>query len=290
MTEHPTTTPARLTDDDGGTLRVYPWASGRVSLVAGLGNRRLEFGPVERHVLLGAIREVAGETECDAVSPGNGYQCARERGHITEHVAMTMDGEVCDTWPVETDDKPEPAPAPAKPLTAEDFAKEEFARHPGGGIAARVGNDRRAWAVKSPRRVWRSDADMAEEDWSIVTPAPTTPREALALAVDLAYEPEGDTMPYQDGYMMVREDGVIHVLPDNNPIGLPARDTTWRRLLLDPPVTPARPKGAEEIESQIEEWDHEYGDDAIMTAPRLRELANFLAERGVRVISEDGAR
>lgn len=56
-----------------------------------------------------------------------------------------------------------------------------------------------------------------------------------------------------------------------------------RRVLtaaLTPP--PKRPEGAERLESQIEAWDHEYGDDAIMTAPRLRELADFLAERGVR--------
>lgn len=50
---------------------------------------------------------------------------------------------------------------------------------------------------------------------------------------------------------------------------------------------PQRPDGAERLESQIEAWDHEYGDDAIMTAPRLRELADFLAERGVRFATEE---
>ena len=54
---------------------------------------------------------------------------------------------------------------------------------------------------------------------------------------------------------------------------------------LTPP--PKRPEGAERLESQIEAWDHEYGDDAIMTAPRLRELADFLAERGVRLVNGD---
>ena len=53
------------------------------------------------------------------------------------------------------------------------------------------------------------------------------------------------------------------------------------------PEPPARPEGAERLESQIEAWDHEYGDDAIMTAPRLRELADFLAERGVRLVNGD---
>lgn len=57
-----------------------------------------------------------------------------------------------------------------------------------------------------------------------------------------------------------------------------------RAALTEPP---ARPEGAERLESQIEAWDHEYGDDAIMTAPRLRELADFLAERGVRFATEE---
>lgn len=170
-----------LTDDEGGTLHVYSWASGRVSLVARDGDHRAEFGPVERHVLLDAIREVAGETECDAIAPDGGYQCTRERGHITEHVAMTIDGEVRDTWPVETDDKPEPAPAPS------------------------------------------------------------TPREALALAVDLAYEVEGDEIPERTGCMIVRDNGKITALPDGYPIAVAATFDRGRRLLLDPPapVTPA---------------------------------------------------
>lgn len=53
------------------------------------------------------------------------------------------------------------------------------------------------------------------------------------------------------------------------------------------PTADGRPKGAERLESQIEAWDHEYGDDAIMTAPRLRELADFLAARGVRIAGEE---
>lgn len=61
-----------------------------------------------------------------------------------------------------------------------------------------------------------------------------------------------------------------------------------RRVLTAALAEPlARPEGAERLESQIEAWDHEYGDDAIMTAPRLRELADFLAERGVRLVNGD---
>ena len=202
MTKNPPSAPACLEDDEGGTLRVYPWASGRVSLVARDRGHRVEFGPVERHVLLDAIREVAGET----------------------------------------DDKPEPAPAPSKSPTADDFARAKFARHPDGQIAARVDDDDLPWRTTSSPMTysWLYDADMAAEGWQIVTPAPTTAREAVALAVSLAYEPEGDTMPDQPGYMRVAEDGGVSVLPAGNPVGLPARDATYRRLLLDPPapVTP----------------------------------------------------
>lgn len=87
----------------------------------------------------------------------------------------------------------------------------------------------------------RKRMDEMREQMEAMPPAPSTPREALALAVDLAYEVGGDTMPDQPGYMIVGEEGMIHVYPDGSPVGLPARDKTCRRLLLDTPapVTPA---------------------------------------------------
>ena len=186
-----------LTDDDGDTLRIDPWRSGRVSLVTYRSGTCTEVGPFDPADLIAAIREVAGET----------------------------------------DDKP--APVPSATPTAEDFAKADFARHPDGRIAARSDSDGMPW--RAPEGRWLSDADMAEEGWSIVTPAPTTPREALALAVSLAYEVEGDVMPDQPGYMLVEEGGEINVYSDVNPVGLPVRGIGYRRLLLDPPapVTPA---------------------------------------------------
>lgn len=143
----------------------------------------------------------------------------------------------------------EPAPTPSKSPTAEDFAKEEFARHPDGRIAARVDpRARRSWRASDD--YWLSDADMAAGGWQIVTPAPTTPREALALAVSLAYEPEGDTMPDQPGYVMVREGGRVSAFSDSNSWGLPARGATYRLLLLDPPA-PVTPEGAETIQDAL---------------------------------------
>lgn len=134
-----------------------------------------------------------------------------------------------------------PKPDPAREYTEEDFTKARFATHPNGLIAARIDDDLPWFTPRHPTRGrWASDADMAEEGWSIVTPAPSTPREALALVVDLAYEPEGDTMPDQDGNMVVVDSGEINVYSDGNSYGLPARGPAYRRLLLDPPapVTP----------------------------------------------------
>lgn len=123
---------------------------------------------------------------------------------------------------------------------------------------------------------WYSDAEMAADGgWSIVTPAPSTPRELLAMLPGMCWEPEGDAMPDQLGYMKVGEDGVIHAYPDGNPVGLPARGGTWRRLLLDPPapVTPARPEGAERYESLILD---QMGGDISPTAARA--LADRIAQ------------
>lgn len=200
------TTTKTLTDDDGDYIVLCYDDATHVVITAETrdGSGSVTAGPFDVADLIAAICEVAGET----------------------------------------DDKPEPTPS--KSPTAEDFAKEQFARHEDGRIAVRVLGYRasgRPWCVVSAGySAWYSDADMAAGGgWSIVTPAPTTPREALALAVSLAYEVEGDTMPDQNGYMMVRKDGRIVVRPDDSPVGLPARGATHRRLLLDPPapVTPA---------------------------------------------------
>lgn len=62
---------------------------------------------------------------------------------------------------------------------------------------------------------------------------------------------------------------------------LPGRplDKRLARVLSRPP---ARPEGAEEIESQIESWSMT-GDGGVLDAKDHRTLADFLAERGVRV-------
>lgn len=187
-----------LTDGDGDTLYISPWPSGRVVLVARQVGKRAEFGPVEPADLITAIREAAGET--------------------TEPAGDLI-----------------PAPSNTTVPTADDFAKDEFARHPDGRIAARVDGDSPQWRASDMQ--WLSDTAMAAEGWQIVTPAPTTAREAVALAVSLAYEPEGDTMPDQNGHLAVRDDGAINVYSEGSPVGLPARGKTCRRLLLDPPAT-----------------------------------------------------
>ena len=290
-----------LTAPSGDRLTVQPdfAPSESVFLCADDADYSVTAGPFDSADLIAAIREVAGETSCDAVSPGGNYRCTRERGHITEHVATMFDGEVCDTWPVEADDKPEPAPS--KSPTAEDFAKAEFARHEYGRIAARTDYDHRPWRVHDPTmNSWYSDADMAAEGWRIVTPAedsisraeldarlarrdeahkrrvtrmqrhiktlqghltlrrkqmdemreqmeamipaPSTPRELLAMLPGMCWEPEGDEIPAGAGFVRVFSDGTV---TSAAPLGLthPLRAGVGgvRYLLLDPPA-PATPE------------------------------------------------
>lgn len=50
---------------------------------------------------------------------------------------------------------------------------------------------------------------------------------------------------------------------------------------------PQRPEGAEEIESQVEAWEMREGGMSSLGPKDLRELADFLASRGVRVVGEE---
>ena len=68
MTKNPPSAPACLEDDEGGTLRVYPWASGRVSLVA--------------RDLLAMLPDLCYEPEGDVIPGGVGYVAIHDDGEI----------------------------------------------------------------------------------------------------------------------------------------------------------------------------------------------------------------
>ncbi|WP_347042044.1 hypothetical protein [Brachybacterium nesterenkovii] len=167
--------------------------------------------------------------------------------------------------------------------TEADFAKAQFAVHPDGRIAMR--------SATAARFVWKTadyyytDAEMAEGGWQIAHTA-TTAREALALVVDLAYEPEGDTMPNQTGHVVVVDSGEINVYSDGNSYGQPVRGTAYRRLLLDPPE-PTRPEGAEALTALIARASDALGRD--LDLDDMEQLADALAEAGFRA-PEEGER
>lgn len=61
--------PQILTDCEGDTLRIYPWRSGRVTLVARQGGKRAETGPFEPAELITALCEAVGTDAVHAAIP-----------------------------------------------------------------------------------------------------------------------------------------------------------------------------------------------------------------------------
>lgn len=195
--------------------------------------------------------------------------------------------------------------------TADDFARADFARHPDGGLAMRVRPlDARPWETW---HCYASDATMALTGWvpvphgsytrhdspdyadGGVTAAaiekeaerrPLTAREHLQLAWDAAHVPVDGIIPAGAEYIYRLEDGRVQQ-GGAAPFARDATEHVMERRLLDPP-TPSRPDGAEEIEAVLrDEWtfsDEDGGEDA------FADLAERLASRGVRVVTEEEAR
>ena len=117
-----------------------------------------------------------------------------------------------------------------------------------------------------------------------------TAREHLQLAWKVAYVPADGVIPAGAAYLMRSNRTGRVVTPTGDwaaPVDLPASEAWGERRLLDPP-TPSRPDGAEEIEAVLrDEWtfsDEDGGEDA------FADLAERLASRGVRVVTEEEAR
>ena len=117
-----------------------------------------------------------------------------------------------------------------------------------------------------------------------------TAREHLQLAWKVAYVPADGIIPAGAAYLMQSNRTGRVVTPTgawSAPVDLPASEARDERRLLDPP-TPSRPDGAEEIEAVLrDEWtfsDEDGGEDA------FADLAERLASRGVRVVTEEEAR
>lgn len=207
-----------------------------------------------------------------------------------------------------------------KPYTAEDFAKAEFARNRNREVAAAGGSSvsapwicfgrtlsdegmasggwvpvrecpdpddhvlARDYAAMSDRATqWQERAEKAERDLLNVLAdleswAGLTARELLDATWEVAYVPEDGIIPA--GAVHIRRDGRGTIYgPTSRKVNLDADGPGEGRRLLDPP-TPKRPGGAEDIEDLLGMCDD---------MPRDRK-ADFLASRGVRVVSEEDAR
>lgn len=121
-------------------------------------------------------------------------------------------------------------------------------------------------------------------------PRALTAREHLDAAWDAAHVPEGGIIPAGAAYLMRSNRTGRVVTPTGDwaaPVDLPVSESWGERRLLDPPA-PSRPDGAEEIEAVLrDEWtfsDEDGGEDA------FADLAERLASRGVRVVTEKEAR
>ncbi len=307
------TTTKTLTDDDGDNLDINLWTSGRVTLVTRQGNRGEEVGPFDPADLIAAIREVAGEAD-DKPEPAPSKSPTAEdfaRAEFARHEDGRFAARTCDddtpwcvrhgaAWRFPTD-----AAMAAEGWQIVTPAEDSISRAELDARLARRDGKHKRQVARMQRHIEtvqrhlarrREQMDQMREQMEAMTPAPSTPREALALVVDLAYEVEGDTMPDQRGYMRVGEGGVIHVYPDSNPRGLPARGPDYRRLLLDPPAS-KRPEWADadwlwaETETGARViWEHltgDPGDEWWTWADRTLHLDEMAERRPVPVAREE---
>ena len=115
---------------------------------------------------------------------------------------------------------------------------------------------------------------------------PLTAREHLDAAWEAAHVPSDGIIPAGAAYLMRSNRTGRVVTPTGDwaaPADLPASETWGERRLLDPPA-PSRPEGAEEIEAYMREMVASHPED------HYGELADHLASRGVRVVTEKEAR
>lgn len=235
-----TTKTKTLTDPDGDKLTIdgYPGAlviTTQQSLTAATVRN------IDPADLIAAIREVAGVDEVCHCGKAVVYGYNGNPGD-TRGLCQDCQDVRCDAYPGACE------PAPSESPTADDFTKAEFARNKYGRIAGRVDGDSPQWRASDMQ--WLSDTDMAEEGWQIVTPAPTTARDLLAMLPGMCYEPEDGVIPADSGYISIRNDGDIMVCPGGHHITTPANGANFRRLLLDPPAL-KRPEGAETIQDAL---------------------------------------
>lgn len=188
------TAPQTLTDSDGDELLLHHYSDDRVTVQVYAPHANATVGPFPIADLRAAL---------DALDP-------------------------------QEDETPEPAPTAP---TAEDFAHAKFAVHEDGRFGARCAPiHEHSWVTggHSDAPFWLTDEEMVERGWTIVTPAPTTPEDALSHFVSLLHEPEADTIPAGVPFVEVFEDGEVLAHPSGDHANMAARRPGVRRLTFHP--------------------------------------------------------
>lgn len=169
------------------------------------------------------------------------------------------------------------------PDTTHDFEAALVAKHPDGRVAVRIDTGKgKPWGMidEDGYPGWFYDPEMPDTDFIPAIPV-TTPREGYEAAWDLAYVlPEDAVIPAGTPYIVRWHDGGLNTLPEGVSYEVHAHVDQYDCRLLDAPA-PARPEGAEEIESQIEAWVFSE-DGAALDAKHLRTLADRIAREAGR--------
>lgn len=132
----------------------------------------------------------------------------------------------------------------------------------------------------------RARAEAAES--RPLTPDTMTAREYLDAAWEAAYVPADGIIP--EGCMFLDRGTAGVVVVGAAGKDLASRGSSWERRLVDPPA-PARPEGAEELGELIGTWTaSEDIAPAQLPTGSLATLADFLAQRGVRVVGGEDPR
>lgn len=142
----------------------------------------------------------------------------------------------------------------------------------------------RARAEKAERERDEARKSLHEANEVVKSLRAMTARELLDAAREVSHPlPRGGTIPEGAAFWVKGGDGPWEFVSEGPRESFDtSRFPNARYVLLDPPTT-KRPEGAEVI-ARVEAYVREVGDGAVDA------LDDFLASRGARVVSEDGAR
>ena len=203
---------------------------------------------------------------CAAEDP-DGFVCTRATGHGGDHAACDGDDHPIDTWPRRGETTGEVlARLQATLARLLDEADAELREEAdGGGAAALI-----------EKEVEQPDAEVRELRSALARELARG--NALQDALDAA-----ESRP-------LTPDAITDEMVGRGRTAYPSGSDRLIRAILTAALTdpPARPEGAEKIDGIVEDWMNTLDEDpALGEADDRGSLADFLAEHGVRVVTEE---